>query len=78
MQQAVWQLVEAWCDRRCLRALREILGAPVVGLRLTDDWALLVSALEGVRAFAKGELTEEEAVQVDQLIGAASAIAFDR
>jgi hypothetical protein len=74
LQQAVGKLVDAWCDRRSLRALREILaGYPIVS-GLTDDWAELLKALEGVRAFARDELTDDEAERVDQLIGAASAI----
>jgi hypothetical protein len=61
-------LVGAWCDRRALRALREILaGWPIVG-GLTDDWGHLSTALERVRAFARADVTEEEMEKVEELI----------
>ena len=69
-------LVDAWCDRRCLRALRAILSGYPMASMLTDSWGELVRALEEVRAFARPELTEDEAASVDRLVGAASAIAF--
>ena len=54
------QLVEAWCDRRSLRALRNILrGYPLVS-PLGDGWGELLIALQNVRAFARDELTAEE------------------
>jgi len=54
------QLVEAWCDRRSLRALRNILrGYPLVS-PLGDGWGELLIALQDVRAFARDELTAEE------------------
>ena len=62
------RLVAAWCDRRCLRALRAVLsGWPLSG-GLTDNWADLLDALEKVRAFARNELTEDEARAVEDLI----------
>jgi hypothetical protein len=61
-------LVAAWCDRRALRALREILaGWPLVS-GLTDDWGRLLAALERVRAFARKDLTEEEMEKVENSI----------
>jgi hypothetical protein len=61
-------LVNAWCDRRSLRALREILaGWPLVS-GLTDDWGRLLKALERVRAFGRDDLTDEEAVSLDDVI----------
>jgi hypothetical protein len=61
-------LVGSWCDRRCFRALREILqGWPMVS-GLTDDWGNLYEALERVRALAKPELTKEEAIRVENAI----------
>ena len=54
------RLVEAWCDRRCLRALRNILpGYPLIS-PLSDGWSELLIALQDVRAFARDELTAEE------------------
>jgi hypothetical protein len=57
---SIQKLVEAWCDRRCLRALRNILrGYPLVS-PLGDGWGELLIALQDARAFARDELTAEE------------------
>ena len=57
---SIQRLVEAWCDRRCLRALGNILrGYPLVS-PLGDGWGELLIALQDVRAFARDELTAEE------------------
>jgi hypothetical protein len=45
---------------------------------LTDGWAELLKSLEDVRAFAKGEITEEEKQTVNQLIGSISRIVYRR
>jgi hypothetical protein len=76
LQRLVGALVEAWCDRRSLRALREVLAGYPLMSPLTDGWADLLKALEGVRAFAREELTEDEAAQVEQLIGSISEIVY--
>lgn len=56
----IQRLVEAWCDRRCLRALRNVLrGYPLVS-PLGDGWGELLLALQNVRAFARDELTADE------------------
>lgn len=60
--------VEAWCDRRALRALRCILRGYPLANRLTDSWADLMTALKDVRAFARQEITPEEAKSVDECI----------
>ena len=61
-------LVESWCDRRCLRALRAVLqGYPLMS-PLGDGWGELRLALENVRAFAREEITTEELRAVDNLI----------
>ncbi len=61
-------LVDAWCDRRCVRALRHILpGWPLVS-GLTDEWAELEKALKDVRSFAQKELTAGELAKIDELI----------
>ena len=61
-------LVEGWCDRRCLRALRAILRAYPLTALLTDSWGELLIALKDVRAFAREELTETERSTVDECI----------
>jgi hypothetical protein len=63
-------LVDAWCERRSLRALRAILAGWPTSLMLTDGWALLGDALRDVRAIARDELTTDEAQSVDELIAA--------
>jgi hypothetical protein len=60
VQREVSLLIDAWCDRRCLNALREILsGWPIVG-GLTDDWGRGLAALRGARA-VRDEITDAEA-----------------
>jgi len=71
-------LVDDWCDRRALRALREILAGYPLTSPLTDSWAELLKALEAVRAFAHDELVGDEAESIDVLIGAATAIVHRR
>ncbi len=52
-------LVERWCDRRALDALRHILeGWPNLGL--TDGYAQLADALSHVRSLARRDLTPTE------------------
>jgi len=64
----VQKLVEAWCDRRCFRALRAVLhGYPLTSPH-TDGWAELLVALQDVRAFALPETTEAERVVLDDCI----------
>jgi hypothetical protein len=62
------RLVDAWCERRCFRALRRILAGWPIGQRLNDEWALLLTALKNVRAFAGEELTDKERLAVDELV----------
>ena len=65
---AVQAVVEAWCNLRCLRALREILTGWPITSPLNDGPGELLIALQNVRAFARGELTTEELRVVDELI----------
>jgi hypothetical protein len=62
------RLVGGWCDRRSFGALRAILSGWPLASGLTDEWGHLLDALEKVRAFARGELTEDEARAVEDLI----------
>jgi hypothetical protein len=68
VQREIDRLVNAWCDRRCLGALREILRGWPLSSGLTDDWAQLLDALEKVRAFARAQLTEEELARLEDVI----------
>ena len=69
---ALRQLIEAWCDRRCLRALHSVLGGYLGFNGLTDGWAGLRDGLRSARAFARDELTDAEIEAVDDLIRAVS------
>ena len=66
--QTLQTLVEAWCDRRALQALRYILRGYPLASPLTDGWAELMTALMDVRAFARDEVTPEELLSVDKCI----------
>jgi hypothetical protein len=64
-------LVDAWCERRALGALRIVLSAwwpPPMGYALTDDWERLRSGLRHVRAMEKERMTEEERNQLNRAI----------
>jgi hypothetical protein len=76
--QDVAALVDAWCERRCLRALREILVAWPMVSRLTDDWGRLDEALRAVRAFAPSELTDSEKETVERVIAHLDDLLFGR
>jgi hypothetical protein len=69
-------LVDAWCDRRCLRALRYVLKGYPLTSPMTDGWAELLTALQDVRAFARTELTEQERVMVDDCIRAIDRVVY--
>ncbi len=61
-------LLNAWCDRRCFRALRFILQGWPMPMGLTDDVNNLLTALKHVRSMARDELTEKELYQVDAIV----------
>ena len=69
-------LVDAWCERRALRALREILSAWPLTTGLTDELADLGEALKRVRALASTELTDSERKEVERLIAATEQLAL--
>lgn len=52
-------LCTAWCDRRCLTALRHLLRAWRLSYLLTDSWGELGIALKNIRAFAHNEITAQ-------------------
>jgi hypothetical protein len=63
-------LVDAWCERRCLGALRQVLDGYPLTSPLTDGWGALGDALKAVRAFASDELIADEPAEVERLIAA--------
>ncbi len=71
---SIQKLVEGWCDRRCLKALRAILRGYPLSSPFTDGWGDLLIALQDVRAFARSELTEAEHAAVDECIRAVERV----
>ena len=71
-------LIERWCDRRAFGPLARALPPYVAFNGMTDGWAGILDALEGVRAFNKDNLTEEEVAALADLIRAAEKAVFDR
>jgi hypothetical protein len=67
---SIQKLVEAWCDRHCLGALRRILPGYPLTSPLTDGWGDLLIALQNVRAFARNELTDDEQEVLEECIRA--------
>jgi len=61
-------LVDAWCDRRCLKALRAVLRGYPLSSPLTDGWGELLLALQDVRAFARDEITASERAEVNACV----------
>jgi len=72
------RLVDGWCDRRCLRALRHALAGWPLANPLTDGWAGYLDAMKNVRAFAGEELTAAESASVDDLIRVAERAVYRR
>ena len=68
------RLIDAWCDRRCLKALSRILPAYLSFNGLTDGRGELRDALRNVRAFARDELTDQEVAGVADLIAATDRV----
>ena len=62
------RLVDQWCERRSLSALRQILSAWPSPLALTDDWGQLREALRTLLAVARSELTPEDVDDVEEAI----------
>jgi hypothetical protein len=62
VHEALGELVAAW------RVAEGPAGLPA-GSGLTDDWAKLLAGLEFVRGLAASELTADESVRLDKLIG---------
>ena len=63
-------LVEAWCDRRCLHALADVLPAFTSFNGMTDGWGELTVALKAA-SLSKDALTKHEREMVAQLRRAA-------
>jgi hypothetical protein len=66
-------LVNAWCDRRELAALREILNGWPLSSGLTDEWGELATSLKSIAALRSLPATERETakrlyVEIDSMV----------
>ncbi len=75
---AIDGLVDAWCDRRELRALREILSGWPLTSGLTDDYAQLLEALRSLRGIARDALTKSELDVIERLIPKVEQLVYRR
>ncbi|HXP82709.1 MAG TPA: hypothetical protein VN976_22605 [Verrucomicrobiae bacterium] len=75
---SIQKLVEAWCDRHCLGALRRILPGYPLSSPLTDGWGDLLIALQNLRAFARIELTADELEMLVECIRAVDTVVHRR
>jgi hypothetical protein len=67
-------LIDAWCDRRELRALARLLPAWLANDGLTDGWAGVLDALRTI--CADGSLPGDEAIVVDRCIVAVETAVY--
>lgn len=67
---ALRRLIDGWCDRRCFKALSQVLPGFLAFNGMTDGWAELQQALVKVRGLARGELSDDEMETVTGLITA--------
>jgi hypothetical protein len=71
----VQSLLEAWCDRRCYKAICILYGGYSSINGLTDGWGDLLQSLKCLRNLSKEErsgILETEAAKVRLLIGVVS------
>ena len=61
-------LIDAWCDRRCLKALLRVLPGYLGFNGMNDGWDELRNALMQTRSFAREELTDEELTTLSDMI----------
>ena len=63
------QLVDSWCDKRNTAALSWIIrGWPITVGSTTEEWKVLLDALQTIRAVRRHTLTEDEQATVERLI----------
>jgi hypothetical protein len=61
-------LIDGWCERRNLCALRLVLQGYPLGSGLTDDWHRLRDALTFVRADCRDVLQPDESDRLERAI----------
>src|SRR5450755_4103409 len=69
-------LIEAWCDRRCLNALKYVLPAYLSFNGRIEGWSMLCSAVRNARTFAHDELTEGELERICLIVRKAKEIIY--
>jgi hypothetical protein len=69
-------LIEAWCDRRCLNALKYVLPAYLSFNGRIDGWSMLCAAVRNARTFAHEELTEGELETICLIVRSAKEIIY--
>ena len=62
------ELIDGWCERRALNALRLVLPGYHSVNGLTDGWQQLYEALRDVRATCTDEFENEEREKLNQAI----------
>jgi hypothetical protein len=67
---ALKDLIEGWCERRCLRPLARVLNAYLSFNGMTDGWGELAIALKSIRALDGDHISANERRVVDDLIRA--------
>jgi len=72
------ELVNGWCERRALNALRLTLPSYYSINGLTDDWQQLYNALRDVRAMCKDEIDNDEREKLNQVIVGIESILDNR
>jgi hypothetical protein len=69
-------LIEVWCDRRCLSALKYVLPAYIAFNGRIDGWSMLCAAVRNARTSAHDELTEGELEVICGIVRTAKEIIY--
>jgi hypothetical protein len=67
-------LIDAWCERRSLKALAAVLPSYVAINGMTDGWGELHVALRSIGTLHRDLLTPSEQAAIDRLARAAADI----
>lgn len=67
-------LVDAWCERRNIIALKYVLQGWPLAQGLTDEWVNLLESLKMVRDWGSSSVTPEESETIRRLINEIDAM----
>ena len=73
---AIEALIDAWCDRRALNLLREILPTYPLHSPLTDGWADLADSLKRIQVSHAQELPAGEFDVIVELLHTAEKVVY--